>query len=227
MSKKGNKSGLSKYLPTILIVGAIVLVIGFIIYAMTRPDASKQSSGPATANDVAQLSTGNTLGNAKSKVTLVEFGDFQCPACGSWYPFLHDTLFPAYQDKILIVFKQYPLEMHKNAQAAAQAAQAASVQSKFWEMYSKLYSTQKDWENDSDPKGKFEGYAREIGLDIDKYKNDFNSDAVKNAIKDDQALGDKFGLPGTPSFLINGVLQNPKSFADLQTAIDQALAATK
>ncbi len=218
------KQGIRKYLPTILIVTAVVLVVGFVIFAMTRPESSKQATGPVTAEDLAQLKVGNTQGNPNSKVVVTEFGDYQCPACGQWHPFLHDTLLPAYNSKILFVFKNYPLSMHKNAQAASQAAEAAALQNKFWEMHDKLYNTQKDWENESDPTGRFEGYAKEIGLNIDQYKKDFDSNVVKDKIKADVALGDKLGLPGTPSFLINGVLQSPKSFADLQTAIDQALA---
>lgn len=221
------KQGIKKYLPTILIVAAVVAVIGFVIFAMTRPDSSKQAAQPLTAEDMAQLKTGHTQGNPNSKVVVTEFGDYQCPACGAWFPFLHDSLLPAYQDKILFVFKNYPLSMHKNAQAAAQAAEAAALQNKFWEMHDKLYVTQKEWENDSDPTGRFEGYARDLGLDVTKYKNDFNSDAVKNTIKADVALGDKLGLPGTPTFLINGVVQNPQSFKELQDAIDKALAASQ
>lgn len=221
------KQGIKKYLPTIVIVAAVVLVIGFVVFAMTRPDSAKQTVQPLTPEDTAQLKVGHTQGNPTSKVVLTEFGDYQCPACGAWQPFLHDSLLPAYQDKILFVFKNYPLSMHKNAQSAAQAAEAAGLQNKFWEMHNKLYATQKEWENESDPAGRFEGYARELGLDIDKYKSDVNSEAVKNIIKADVALGDKLGLPGTPSFLINGVIQNPQSFKELQDAIDKALAANQ
>lgn len=226
MKKQVKKTGIKKYLPTILIVGAALAVIVFVVFAMTRPDTSKQAQGPATTEDLAQLKVGASQGNPASKVVVTEFGDYQCSACASWYPYLHDTFLPAYSDKILFVFKNYPLPMHKNAQTSAQAAEAAGLQNKFWQMHDKLYLAQKEWENDEDPTSRFEGYARDLGLDIDKYKNDFNSNVVKDLIKKDVALGDKLGLPGTPSFLVNGTIINPQSFKDLQSAVDQALAQT-
>ncbi len=222
---------MKKYLPTILITIAVLVVVGFVIKALSTPDSelNKQDNTSKTLSeeDQAQLRTGNTLGNKDSKVVVTEFGDYQCPACAAWHPFLKDTVLPAYQDRILFVFKNFPLPIHKNAQAASQAAEAAVLQGKFWPMHDKLYEKQKEWENESNPNGKFEAYAREIGLDIDKYKSDFSSNVVKDVIKNDVALGEKIGIPGTPTFLVNGVVIKTSAESDLTTAIEQALSANQ
>lgn len=219
---------MKKFLPTILIVLAIVVVVGFVVFAMTRSDAELNQTNEATkelsAADKEALRTGGTMGNTNATVVVTEFGDYQCPACGQWHPFIKDSLLPAYQDKILFVFKNLPLSIHKNAQPAAQAVEAAALQGKFWEMHNIMYEKQKEWENEADPKSKFEVYAREIGLDIDRWKSDFDSSKVKDLIKNDVALADKLKLPGTPAFLINGALVSPKNFDDLKQAIDKALA---
>ncbi len=219
---------MKKYLPTALIVIAVLLIGGFIIKALITPDSAQNSA--TTKKDITQsdkdaLRTGGTVGNASSKVVVTEFGDYQCPACGAWHPFIKDTLIPKYQDKILFVFKNFPLvDLHKNAQTSAQSVEAAALQGKFWEMHNIVYENQKDWENEKDPNGKFEDYARQIGLNIDQWKKDRDSAKVKDLIKADVALGEKLGLQGTPSFLINGVQVKPNSEAELLAAIDKALS---
>lgn len=218
---------MKKYLPTIIIVAVVVLVIGFVVWALAKPEDSGSSSTSAQLSQSEQeaLKTGNTIGNASSKVVVTEFGDYQCPACGAWHPFVKDTVLPKYQDKILFVFKNFPLtKPHPNAQSAAQAAEAAALQGKFWEMHNKLYDNQADWSELKDPSSKYEQYAKEIGLNVDQWKKDKDSSKVKDIIKADVALGEKLNLPGTPSFLVNGKLVQTKSEADLTNAIEQALS---
>jgi len=217
---------MKKYLPTILIVVAILVIVGFIVKALTTPDSelANKANQPITQSETEALRTGGTIGNANSKVVLTEFGDYQCFACATWHPYIKDTIIPQYQDRVLIVFKNFPLEMHKNAQSASQAVEGAALQGKFWEMHNIVYDNQKNWENESDPNKKFEEYARQIGLNIDQWKKDRDSAKVKDLIKADVQLGTRLNLPGTPAFLINGVLQQPKAFEDLKNALDQALA---
>jgi len=216
-----------KYLPTIGIVIAIVLVIGFVLFALTRPESTTtpQTSTQITEADKAALRTGNGVGNANSKVVVTEFGDYQCPACGAWHPFIKDTVIPQFQDRVLFVFKNFPLtKPHPNAQTASQAVEAAALQGKFWEMHSLMYETQEEWSSLRDPGAKFEEYARRIGLNIDQWKKDKDSAKVKDLIKADVALGEKLELPGTPSFLVNGQIIKTNSEEDLINAINQALA---
>jgi protein-disulfide isomerase len=220
---------MKKYLPTALVVLAVLGVVAFVVWALLRPDQSAEQAGKQlSAKETAELSQGQSLGKADSKVVLTEFGDYQCPACGQWHPFVKNTVLPKYQDRIKFVFKNLPLvNIHKNALVSAQAAEAAALQGKFWEMHNMLYETQSQWENNNSDqaKAKFESFARELGLDVDRWKRDFDSSQVRDTIKSDSALADKLQLPGTPSFLINGqIVDTKKGFEDLTNAIDKALA---
>lgn len=218
---------MKKYLPTILIVIAILLIGGFIVKALISPDSSQTTT---TSKELSQadkdaLKTGGTIGNPNSKVVVTEFGDYQCPACGQWHPFIKGTVIPQYQDKILFVFKNFPLtKPHPNAQSSAQAVEAAGLQGKFWEMHNLMYENQDQWSTQKDPSSKYEEYARQISLNIDQWKKDKDSAKIKDLIAADVALGEKLNLPGTPSFLVNGVVIQTNSEADLTKAIDQALA---
>lgn len=218
---------MKKYLPTILIVIAILLIGGFIVKALISPDSSQTTTTnkELTQADKDALKTGGTIGNPNSKVVVTEFGDYQCPACGQWHPFIKGTVIPQYQDKILFVFKNFPLtKPHPNAQSSAQAVEAAGLQGKFWEMHNLMYENQDQWSTQKDPSSKYEEYARQISLNIDQWKKDKDSAKIKDLIAADVALGEKLNLPGTPSFLVNGVVIQTNSEADLTKAIDQALA---
>lgn len=207
----------------------VLVILGFVIFALTRPDdtntSSSKSTRPKVQADVAKLSEGNSLGPADAKVTVVEFGDYQCPACGKYHPVLKNSVLPAYDGKIKFVFLNYPLPIHKNAQAASQAAEAAALQGKFWQMHDMLYEKQQEWSEQKDPMPKFEGYAKEIGLDLAKFKSDYSSQKVADIINNQAALGDAFNIPGTPTFFVNGVIVDNKSGSEaLNQAIDKALA---
>ena len=217
---------MKKYIPTILISIAILFVVVFIARALMAPDGSQTntSSSELSQQDKDALKTGATIGDPNSKVVVTEFGDYQCPACAAWHTFVKDTMLPKYQGKILFVFKNFPLPIHKNAKASAYAVEAAGLQGKFWEMHNIVYENQSEWENESNPNGKFEEYANRVGLNIDQWKKDRESSKIKDLVEKDTKLGEKLNLPGTPSFLVNGVLVQTKSEADLTQAIDQALA---
>ncbi len=216
---------MKKYIPTILIGLAIVFVIGFIVKALIAPeDTSTSSNTQISQEDQSALKSGATIGNPNSTVVVTEFGDYQCPACSQWHTYIKDTLLPKYQDKIFFVFKNFPLPIHKNAKAAAYAVEAAGLQGKFWEMHNIVYESQQEWENESDPSGKFEEYAKKVGLNIDQWKKDKDSGKIKDLVEKDSKLAEKLNLPGTPSFLVNGVLIDTKSEEALTQAIDQALA---
>lgn len=218
---------MKKYLPTIIIVSVVVLLVGFVVWAMARPESSTTSSTTSqlSQSDLDALKTGGSVGNPNSSVVVTEFGDYQCPACGVWHPFIKNSFLPQFQDKILFVFKNYPLtKPHPNAQEASQAAEAARLQGKFWEMHNLLYETQDEWSSLRDPSNKFEEYAGRIGLNVSQWKKDKDSNTVKDIIKADVALGDKLNLPGTPSFVVNGKLIKTNSEEDLTNAINQALS---
>jgi len=136
-------------------------------------------------------------------VTLVEFGDYVCPACGDAAPYVKQVLtdFPG---KVNYVFRNYPLSYHTNAPLASYAAEAAGLQGKYFEMNDRLYSTQNDWSNLPDPASVFVGYAKDLGLNTDKFTSDMNSQNVKDVVQRDMNDGKTVALTETPTFYING-----------------------
>ncbi len=223
---------MKKIIPTIIIIGLIVLVIGFVIYAISRPDNAaittnvKCTKPSKVEADAAKLSQGNFKGPEDAKVTLSEFGDYQCPACSQYHQFIKESILPKYDGKLKFVFLNFPLpQIHDNAQSAAQAAEAAALQGKFWQMHDILYERQKEWEKLRDPRGKFESYAKELSLNVSQYKLDFEDCKVIDIINNQVALGEAFNLKGTPSFFVNGVqVDTDKGSDSIITAIDKALA---
>ena len=138
-------------------------------------------------------------------VTIVEFSDFQCPACLAVQEPLKQIL-KKYEGKVEFVYRHFPLvSIHKNAMGAAQASEAAALQGKFWEFHDKLFENQAEWSGLSDPKDKFGEYIAQLGADIDKFKSDFGSQAVKDSVAVDILATTRYALSGTPSFFVNGV----------------------
>jgi protein-disulfide isomerase len=145
----------------------------------------------------------HTLGSGSIVVT--EFSDFQCPACQAVHEPLK-TILKKYEGKVTLVYRHFPLtSIHKQAQLAAQAAEAASLQNKFFEYGDILFARQQDWEGSTDPHATFIGYAKELGLDEARFATDLDSQAVKEAIAVDTLAATRYRLQGTPSFFVNGV----------------------
>lgn len=139
------------------------------------------------------------------EVILVEFSDFQCPACQSVQEPLTQIL-DKYEGKVEFVYRYFPLNtIHKNAQIAAQAAEAAGRQDKFWQMHDKLFETQSEWEGIADPREMMVGYAQEIGIDKDKFASELESQEVRDGVNNDSLAATRYQLTGTPTFFINGV----------------------
>ena len=160
------------------------------------------------------------IGKKDAPVTLVVFSDFQCPFCSKVQPLL-DKVLEDNPDKLKIVFKHLPLQMHKQARPAALASIAAQEQGKFWEMHDALFAASKNLNKEA-----IEKAAADIGLDMEKFKKDWNSPAVEAKLKKDMMDAGKAGVGGTPSLYING--RQVKGRADvLQKMIDQELAQKK
>lgn len=162
------------------------------------------------AIQVANSQNGNigdhVYGNTNSKVILINYGDFQCSGCG----YQHVTtkaIAEEYKDKIQFVFRNFTIPtLHPNAKAAAATVEAAGLQNKYWEMYNKVYESQADWENltGTERADFFSGYAKELGLDINKFNADIASSNIIKKIDYDKALGTKAGVDATPTFYLNG-----------------------
>lgn len=191
-----------------LIVFVLVVILAFTVLVKNAP------SKEITKGDLRPEVTSQdwSKGNASSTVTLVEYSDFQCPACASYYPILKE-LAEKYKNEVLFVYRHYPLiQIHMNADLAAQAAEAAGKQGKFWEMHDMIFDKQKDWANVKEVEEVFVKYAGEIGLDLEKFKTDFISDEVRRKITESYKSGVQSGVQGTPTFFLNGKkIQSPNS----------------
>lgn len=165
-----------------------------------------------------------TKGSKTPKVTFVEYSDFQCPACGAYYPILED-MFKEYKDRISFTYRHFPLPQHKNALPAAYAAEAAGKQGKFWEMADFLFKNQDAWSESVTAQMIFEGYAQKLSLNVAQFKADMKSDTVKAKIERDQKSGQLSNIDHTPTFFINGKMaSNPRSKEELKALIEYAIA---
>ncbi len=165
-----------------------------------------------------------TKGSKEPKATLVEYSDFQCPACGAYYPLIEET-FAEYKDKISFTYRHFPLPNHKNALPAAYAGEAAGNQGKFWEMADMIFKNQTEWSESTTAVAIFEGYAQKLGLDMSQYKTDVKSDAVKTRVNRDLQSGKTSSINQTPTFFLNGKkIQNPRSKEELKSLIENAIA---
>lgn len=164
-------------------------------------------------------------GPTDAKVTLVEFGDYQCPACGATHPIVGQLL-TEYKDQVKFVFREFPLAMHQHARIAAQAAQAAGAQGKYYDMYDALFQNQTEWENSKNPMEHFEGYANLIGLDVEKFKSDVESKKFEERVQQDVTDGNALGVQATPTFFLNGEeIRGGLPYDQFKAKIDAALQA--
>ncbi len=170
------------------------------LFWFTRDKASTPNQGSQSQTKPSE----HLYGEGKKNVRLVEYGDFQCPACGGYFPILKYVK-DKYKTDITFQFRNFPLvQLHRNAMAAHRAAEAAAKQDKFWEMHDMLYQQQKDWEQSSKPDAIFEAYAMQLGLDIQKFKQAVASSEVNDIINADMNEGKRLGVEATPSFFLNG-----------------------
>jgi thiol-disulfide isomerase/thioredoxin len=139
-----------------------------------------------------------TRGSTSAPIVMVEFADFECPHCQAMAPVLDKTADDR-KDQLRFVFKYLPLPGHTHADPAARAAYAAQLQGKFWEMHQKLFSNGEHLEQSD-----LEAYARDVGLDLAKFKLDMQSKAATDKIAADKKLADSLGVKGTPTIFING-----------------------
>ncbi len=205
-------------------VVTLVLVIGAAFMFGGSSSSSSQNAKPI-ANTSALVHPDSHQQNNHSKVTLVEFGDFQCPACGAEYPVI-SQLQQTYGNKINFVFRNFPLPQHQNAQAAAEAAEAAGAQGKFFEMYNMLYTNQQTWGETSGnkPMDYFTQYAKALRLDMNKWTSDVKAEKYKAKIQKDIDDGYAVGVNATPTFFLNGVpIQGGLSYNDFKAKIDAAI----
>jgi protein-disulfide isomerase len=212
------------------VIAAIALIfVGIIVVN------SKSAKAPDASKSAAQA-TNHVKGQNAKNVTLVEYGDFQCPVCGLYEPTVAQV-FEKYKADISFQFRNFPLQqIHQNAFAGSRAAEAAGIQNKYWEMHDLLYGNQNAWSASSNPLAIYEQYAQSLGLNVAQFKTDFASNKVNDAINADIREANKLNVSGTPTFYLNGKLvelskltgpNNSPTVEKFSEVIDAAIAKQK
>lgn len=207
----------------ILTWGGFILIIVLIVWGLIAAanKAEKENAGLASVDEI--TATDWVKGATSSSITLVEYSDFQCPACATYSPVI-EQLLAEKGAQFRFVYRHFPLPQHGHAIEASQAAEAAGEQGKFWEMHKILFETQKDWESSVDAESIFAGYAQQIGLEMAKYAVDVKSEENLEKINNDTKSGLKAGVNSTPTFYLNGTKITPNSYEELKKLIDDASA---
>lgn len=184
------------------------------------------SSQGITGTTVSQIdyTKGQKIGSDSAKVKLVEFSDFQCPACQAAEPAIKQTLLK-YSNDLQFIYRHFPLPQHAYGRQAAAYAEAAGEQGKFWEMHDKLFETQTEWSalGDSDAAAFFLNLAVQLGLDENKVKQAVAENTFNSKIDSDLAEGRSLGVNSTPTFFVNGRKLNLQKFDDLSNAVAEEL----
>ena len=210
---------------------SIFIIAGVVIAAAVAVSIAVSgggSPGGTTASVMdAVVATDHAKGNPAAKVVLIEYSDFQCPACGAYYPLVR-RIAEDYANDIAFVYRHFPLQQHPNAIPAARAAEAAALQGKFWEMHNIIFEHQDAWAGAANPTDTFMGYAREIGLIEDQFRKDYEADAGRDRAKSDFESGLGAGVNATPTFFLNGKkIENPRSYDAFKAMLDEAIAQNR
>ena len=197
------------------IVGILLLTWGMISLARNENNGSENINDDIKIND-------HVKGNHEADLTIIEYSDFQCPACSTYYS-LVKRLAEDLGDQIKIVYRHFPLKnLHPYAETAAQVAEAAGLQNKFWEMHDLLFENQTIWSASKNPDQLFLDYATELELDLEKFQTDLDGDAVQDKIKQDVRIANQAKVNSTPSFFVNGTkISNPRSYNQFKNEILQ------
>jgi len=223
---------MKRFFPFLIIGAVALLTVGTaaVMYLVkTRPNPVPQAEITVTATpaEAPENPFLHVRGPHNAPVTLEFYGDFQCPSCGLASQAV-DELHKEYKDKVKVIFHEFPLQMHQHAVAAAVAAEAASVQGKFWEMHDMLYQYQSVWSNATNVNYLFESYAESLGLDVARFRADRQSADVRAHVIEDGKAGEARGVKNTPTIFINGTqLRTGFTKEIMRETIEAALASGK
>ncbi|GAC1391703.1 MAG: thioredoxin domain-containing protein [Candidatus Saccharimonadales bacterium] len=205
----------------VIVVAALLILFGGAFY-LTKHKTTKNSGSTSNVQPSSHIQ-----GTGSKNVTLIEYGDYECPACAAYYPLLKQMVEKNKND-ITFQFRNFPLyQIHQNAFAGARAAEAAGIQNKYFEMHDLLYENQQSWVSSSNPSTFFDMYAQQLGLDINKFKQDEASDQTNNVINADIKAGVASGTDSTPTFILDGkkIDNNPRDVTSFQKLIDDEIKA--
>jgi protein-disulfide isomerase len=221
------------------IVGFVVIVTAVVIIAGAYSSGTPSNTASSTfvVTTVPAITAGDwSEGNPDAKVSLIEYGDFECPACGEYFPVV-EQLIQNNSSTVRFVFRNFPLyTIHPFAGISAQAAEAAGLEggaAKYWAMNDLLYTKQADWSTNTAltpaqaVSQYFDGYAQSIGLDVNTFDTDINASSVTSKIQNDVNSGNAASIDHTPTFFINlKQIPNPTSTTAFQAALTAAVAAS-
>jgi protein-disulfide isomerase len=196
--------------------GSVVLIAAALALSLATGAPAKVASRaqqPA-ASDI-------TFGPRDAPVALIEYSDFECRYCAGYSQIL-GSLREKYADQVLFVFRFFPLENHPYGMVSAQAAYAAYLQGRFWEMHDLLFQNQEDWASSSDPTSYFEAYASVLGLDLAQFRADYQAESTRAFIAAQKAEGESAGVDHTPWFIINDLVVVPRSLQEFEDLIQEA-----
>lgn len=199
----------------IIIAGA--LIAGAVVFTNTRNNAPKKTEQPKIEAGINPV-----RGNKNAKVEIVMFSDYQCSFCGRGESVVSEIA-KAYPKDVKIAFRNFPLEMHKYAEKAAEAAECAMEQQKFWEYHDLLFAKQEEWSGSKDASVEFKKYAKSLKLDSGKFDSCLDTNKYSDAIKKDLTDGETAGVSGTPSFFVNGEILVGADGAKLKQMVEKAL----
>jgi protein-disulfide isomerase len=218
---------MKRYLSFIIVVAVAVatLASGTMLYRAKRLPAPTLARN-AVASEVGGGESVHVRGHSDAPVTLVEFGDFQCPPCADLAEPI-TQLERDYRSRLRVVFHHFPLANHQHAREAALASEAAGLQGRFWEMHDLLYREQPVWSNAPDVRVLFSAYAKMLGLDIDRFKKDMESDKAKARVGFDEDQAVTLDVRSTPTIFINNQEVPPayRNPAGLRAIVNAALRA--
>ena len=203
-----NLTGESKFFIGIILATVAIIIGG--VFFMSKPEKLLEKSELIPAGS-------QIKGNSEASDYLVEFSDFQCPACGAFYPQVK-SLVNANKDKLALSYRHFPLDQHKMAVPAALAAEAAAEQGKFWEMHDYIFENQAGLSEEM-----LLSAGEKLGLDKAKYEEAYKNKKYQEKVSKDLADGKRFSVNATPTFFLNGKKLNPVNFDDLKRSVEEEL----
>lgn len=211
-----------------------VVVLGLIIWGMVVAENRKSSIPteapemlPAEVTDADWIYTAGDAGSSSTstpRVTIVEYSDFQCPACAAYFPLVEQLVREGAGD-VALVYRHFPLPQHGNAILAAAASEAAGKQGDFWGIYRAIFEHQKDWESlsQSEARDKFISYADDLALNLDVFEHDMDSREIRDKINEAKSVATKAGINSTPTFYVNGKkIEGPANYEEFKKLLESA-----
>lgn len=209
---------------TIITTGVLVLLlVAALIYVVVDSDEAERAAGGGADPQIVRASSHVLDDGGHGAVTVVEFLDFECEACGAFYPIVED-LREQFAGEITYVVRYFPLPGHRNSMNAALAAEAAAQQGQFEEMYHRLFETQAEWGESQESRADvFRELAEEIGLDLAAYDDAVADPATLERVQSDFEEGRDLGVSSTPTFFVGENAVELREWDDLESAIGQAV----